>query len=372
MMPGIGVAMIVRNDAKRLERCLESVRGVANGIYIVDTGSTDGSQDVARSFGAHLVERPWPDDFAQALNWSYELVQNEWTLRLDSDEWLLPGASAHLQQTIARSDIFAATVVREDYIADGRFAECHTLRLWRTDPAMRMVGFVHEQFPDSATEAASRGRSILASDIRLGHDGYVEAALPDKHRRNLALLDRELALRPDGEYYKAERVRVLYILNDPEAPSAAARLIDGWLAQSGDDRPPTLMAAGPLTLYLDRLSDSQLKEQRTSDVLRLARGWFHDDPAVTYAAAKTFVRRNDLRSALDAFLDLERMSESGEYARSGFHHPSMLEEALWQNLAIVAHQLGKKDIAARNYERLLRRDPNDQVALKNMGMLLRS
>src|SRR5262249_3603027 len=140
--------MIVRNDAKRLERCLRSVENSVDDIVIVDTGSTDGSQNVAREFGAKVIEREWPNDFAEALNWAYELVERKWTLRLDSDEWLKPESKSAFFDATSHGDAFAYIMVREDYIADdGRFTETDVLRLWQTDPAMRMVGIVHEQFP---------------------------------------------------------------------------------------------------------------------------------------------------------------------------------------------------------------------------------
>lgn len=372
LKPGLALAMIVRNDATRIERCLKSVANVVDAIVIVDTGSTDGTQELARALGATVVEKEWPNDFAKALNWAYELVEHEWTLRLDSDEWLLPSYKPVLRETMKRTDTFAATIIREDYVADGRFTETQALRLWRTDPAMRMVGLVHEQFSHDNLEQASRGRAVLNSQIRLGHDGYTEEAMPAKHRRNLALVEEELKIRPGNKYYESERVRILYLLNDPRAEEANDQLIDDLLAMKDRDTPPSAMVTGPLTLTLDRMADSKLGDLRTTDILMLARGWCSTDPAVTYAAAKTFIRRKDLRSAMDALLDLEYMSTTGDYQRSGFNHPSMLQEALWQNLALVAHQLGKKDVAARNYERLLRFDPNNAVARQNLAMLLRS
>lgn len=371
MKSGIALAMIVRNDASRIERCLKSVADVVDAMVIVDTGSTDGTQDIARNLGAKVVEKEWPNDFAKALNWAYELVEHEWTFRLDSDEWLLPTSKPVLRETVKRQDIFGATIIREDYVADGRFTETMALRLWRTSPHMRMVGLVHEQFPTDQLEAASAGRSLLNSQIRLGHDGYTEEALPAKHRRNLALVEEELKARPGNKYYESERVRIMFLLNDPRAEETNDQLINDLLSMKDRDTPPSAMVTGPLTLTLDRMPDSKLGDQRTTEILMLARGWCANDPAVTYAAAKTYIRRKDLRSALDALLDLEYMSTSGDYQRSGFNHPSMLQEALWQNLALVAHQLGRKDIAARNYERLLKFDPNHPVARQNMALLLR-
>src|SRR5690349_1113775 len=107
--------MIARNDAERIARCLKSVDGVVQAMIVVDTGSTDGTQNVAQQLGATVVERTWPDDFAQALNWAYDLVEHEWTFRLDSDEWLMHQSKPALTALCQRPDVFAASVIREDY-----------------------------------------------------------------------------------------------------------------------------------------------------------------------------------------------------------------------------------------------------------------
>jgi glycosyltransferase involved in cell wall biosynthesis len=369
--PGIALAMIVRNDAARISRCLASVRDVVQEMIVVDTGSTDGTQEIARGSGARLVEREWPNDFAQALNWAFELVEHEWTIRLDSDEWLMDISKPLLLEISKDPKVFAATIIREDYLPDGRFSETETTRLWRTDPAMRMVGLVHEQFTGATIDIAAKGRQYVRSQIRFGHDGYMQTAMPEKHRRNLALVDQELQLRPGNLYYECERVRILHLLDDPAAGVETDHLIDKFLAMKELDEAPTAMAIGPITLVLDKIPDARLNDQRTTEILRIARGWCHDDPSATYAAAKTFIRRKDLRSAFDALLDLERMSTTGQYRRSGYSHPSVLQESLWQNLALVAHQLGKKEVAARNYEKLLRFDPENAVARQNLPLLLR-
>src|SRR5579875_2667547 len=64
--PGISLCMIVKNEEKFLPRCLQSVAGVVDEINIVDTGSTDGTIEIARSFGARVERREWRDDFAWA------------------------------------------------------------------------------------------------------------------------------------------------------------------------------------------------------------------------------------------------------------------------------------------------------------------
>ena len=67
-MPDISFCMIVRNGAATLATCLQSIASVVDETIVVDTGSTDGSPDVARRFGARVLSVPWPSDFAAARN----------------------------------------------------------------------------------------------------------------------------------------------------------------------------------------------------------------------------------------------------------------------------------------------------------------
>ena len=70
-MVSISLCMIVRNEEKVLGRCLSCVRGFANEIIIVDTGSTDRTKEIAFSFTDKVYDFKWKDDFAAARNFAF-------------------------------------------------------------------------------------------------------------------------------------------------------------------------------------------------------------------------------------------------------------------------------------------------------------
>ena len=82
----ISLAMIVKNEGDALARCLESVKSLVDEMIIVDTGSTDGTIDIAKSFGAQVRRYKWRDDFAAARNESLNYCNGDWVLILDADE----------------------------------------------------------------------------------------------------------------------------------------------------------------------------------------------------------------------------------------------------------------------------------------------
>ncbi len=80
----LSVALITQNEAANLPRTLASVQW-ATEIVVVDSGSTDGTQELARAAGARVIEEPWKG-FAAQKNSAIEQTTGEWVLSLDADE----------------------------------------------------------------------------------------------------------------------------------------------------------------------------------------------------------------------------------------------------------------------------------------------
>jgi glycosyltransferase involved in cell wall biosynthesis len=93
-MPLFSVAIVTLNEEENLPRTLASVAW-AEEIVVVDSGSTDRTVEIARSFGATVIERPWPG-FAAQKNFAIAQCTGSWILTLDADEELTP----ELQQQI--------------------------------------------------------------------------------------------------------------------------------------------------------------------------------------------------------------------------------------------------------------------------------
>ena len=84
----IGAALIVRDAAGLLPRCLDSLQGVVDEIVCVDTGSVDETPAIAAGYGAHVLHSPWRDDFSFHRNESLEASTCDWVVVIDGDEWL--------------------------------------------------------------------------------------------------------------------------------------------------------------------------------------------------------------------------------------------------------------------------------------------
>lgn len=83
----VSVCMIVKNEQDLLPRCLESVKW-ADEIVIVDTGSTDNTVEIAKSYTPNVYYFEWVDDFSKARNYALSKCTQEWILSIDADEVL--------------------------------------------------------------------------------------------------------------------------------------------------------------------------------------------------------------------------------------------------------------------------------------------
>lgn len=86
----LAICMIVKNESSCLERCLQSVMGLGN-IYIVDTGSTDNTCEIARKYTSNVYENEykWNDSFCEARNYVLAKAKEEWVLSIDADNYIV-------------------------------------------------------------------------------------------------------------------------------------------------------------------------------------------------------------------------------------------------------------------------------------------
>ena len=88
--PKLSLCMIVRDNAKTLPACLESIRPWVDEMIVVDTGSVDETPRVVESFGGKLFHFPWCDDFSAARNESLRHATGDWLFWMDSDDTIPP------------------------------------------------------------------------------------------------------------------------------------------------------------------------------------------------------------------------------------------------------------------------------------------
>ncbi len=146
----LSVVIIARNEASVIARCLESVAW-ADEIIVLDSGSTDGTPDVARKLGAKVtIAADWPG-FGAQKNRALDLATGDWVLSLDADEWLTPELRAEIEDTLRAHGNFAAYRLPRLSSYCGRFMRHagwwpdHVSRLFRRGAARFSTDLVHER-----------------------------------------------------------------------------------------------------------------------------------------------------------------------------------------------------------------------------------
>jgi tetratricopeptide (TPR) repeat protein len=196
--------MIVKDGAASLARCLQSVSGLVDRIVLGDTGSTDDTVAIARSFGAEILSIPWQNDFSHARNSVLQHSRCDWILVLDADEMLDATAIPLLPQAIARPDIFAYDLWRWNYVrttstrsgeegalANPLLVDCSrpypafvrslNTRLFRRHPGIFFSRPVHENVAESV-QALGLTRSLAPFVIH--HFGQAEDPPQTRLRKN--------------------------------------------------------------------------------------------------------------------------------------------------------------------------------------------
>lgn len=195
--PLLTAAMIVRDEAAHLPACLESILGVVDDIVIVDTGSSDATVSIARSFGARVHAHPWREDFAAARNAGLDLARGAWILYVDADERLRPISAERVRSTLEEATEVALRVRLSPFAGATPYWE---YRLWRSDPRVRFTGRMHEKVTSSIGAVAAADRLMVGeSELFLDHVGY-GGDQTRKHARNLPLLRAQLAADPTNSY----------------------------------------------------------------------------------------------------------------------------------------------------------------------------
>jgi glycosyltransferase involved in cell wall biosynthesis len=189
----IALCMIVKNEAHVLTRCLESVKPLISTWVIVDTGSTDGTQDLVRSYlrglPGELHERPWKD-FGHNRTEALELARGkaDYVLVMDADDLLvIPEGFTLPELTLDGYKV---------RVSDGSTDYLRT-HIFRSDRDFRYTGVLHELLTSPQPRTEGRIEGLVYRRIRDG----ARSADPDKYRKDAAVLEAAFAAEPDNARY---------------------------------------------------------------------------------------------------------------------------------------------------------------------------
>jgi glycosyltransferase involved in cell wall biosynthesis len=127
----LSVLVPVKNEAANLRDCLASV-ACADEIVVVDSASTDGTQEVATAAGARVVQFVWNGKFPRKKNWALGNIpwRHEWVLIIDADERITPELEREISLAIRRSDADGFYLNRRFWFLGGWINHCGYFPSW--------------------------------------------------------------------------------------------------------------------------------------------------------------------------------------------------------------------------------------------------
>lgn len=104
MSKTLAAIILTKNEAKHIERCLRSIKGVVDEVVVVDCFSDDNTRELAEDLGARVVTHPWKN-YATQLNFGiYECgIVSDWIWRIDADEYLEGGLGESVKKYIQKA-----------------------------------------------------------------------------------------------------------------------------------------------------------------------------------------------------------------------------------------------------------------------------
>lgn len=319
-LPAISAALIVKNEERFLEGCLESLSGQVNEIVIVDTGSSDQTTAIAKKHAVRLLHHKWTGDFSEARNMALDAATGEWILYIDADERL------HVPDTMTLAAMVSgrrAAAARVQFMPKSGFTRYGEPRLFLNRPDMRFRGRIHETvMPDIDRLCIEEGYSVIMTEAKIDHLGY-DGNQDHKHARNLPLLEAAITGGQKRVYYYYHLAETLVALrrmedaarigyeglavargNDSEKNRADASLIYQMLARIA---PPGEAILALVQEGMTRFpSDHALRFQLAQQLVHLNR-WAEALPHLE------FLRKIDPESLVDGLLAFDRRI-FGEFA----------------------------------------------------------
>jgi tetratricopeptide (TPR) repeat protein len=362
--PKLSLCMIVRDSARTLGACLESIRPWVDEMVVVDTGSLDSTPQIADSYGAKVFHFPWCDDFSAARNQSLAHATGDWLFWMDSDDTIDAENGRKLRELV--DGLHAPEVTA--YVAqvhcphekDGRdFTAVDHVKLFRNLPELRFEGRIHEQILPAINRLEG---TVGWTDIFVVHSGsdHTVEGQAKKLARDLKLLLLEDAERSEHPF-TLFNLGMTYL--ELKRYEEAAQHLERSIAVAG---PQESHVPKAFSLLIQALSEMrQLDEARKRCEDGLDR--YPDDPELTFRAgvlAHHFGRSDDAERYYRKVL-----SASFEPKFRSIDH-GILGYKTHQNLAALYDAQGRQADAENEWRLILKERPDYLLAWKGLVAVL--
>ena len=223
-MNTVSVVIISQNEEKKIHRCLDSVKDIADEIIVVDSGSTDATEDICRSFGTTFVRQDWLG-YAAQKNFADGLASCDLIFSIDADEALSEPLKASIKQlkgkALLDNEVFSMNRLNNycgRWIKRCGLYPDNKIRLWKRGFA-RWERTIHEwlEFQDEPKKTQLQGDLL--------HYSY---DTPEGYRQQLFHFAE---LGAQSYYERHKKTGILYWLFDPAITFIRTYFIKGGILE---------------------------------------------------------------------------------------------------------------------------------------------
>nr|WP_275297846.1 glycosyltransferase [Clostridium sp. YIM B02551] len=195
--------MIVKDEEEYLATCLESAKDIVDEIIVVDTGSSDRTVAIAKSFNAKIHYYKWNNSFSEARNESLKYATKDWILILDADEELRNESVENFKKLLDGSlnedtiYFFETLSYYGDSIDKASININLNPRLFKNNQGTHYEGEIHNQLIYS-----EKKYGVICKDIKIYHYGYLNKSIYTKNKqdRNINLLEEQIRKNPNNAF----------------------------------------------------------------------------------------------------------------------------------------------------------------------------
>lgn len=305
----ITLCMIVKNEEKYINMCLENAMEVADAAVIVDTGSTDSTVRLIEKFDApiQLFHIKWNNDFSEARNMSLKHAEGELILSLDADEKLICDKEKLIEFIENNKEYDAYTIPFYNIMtADKIIYSDVYVKLFR-NKGFRYKGAIHEQINIDR----SKMKSIPAEICKIFHYGYMENTEKQKQKakRNFDISFNEVKKDPNNAFAHYNLGNA-YIA-DTKYDKAIERFFRAYELDNGHVK-------GYTYYMLKRLAECFYLKQDYKGCIQFLQQVLSEDklkkyPDLSFILGEAFLAVKDYEQALAAYLSAIEAGETKDF-----------------------------------------------------------
>jgi len=349
----LSICMIVKNEEANIGRAIQSFLPFADEIIVNDTGSTDKTIEIVKSFPKTvLITSEWIGDFAYSRNLSLEKASCSWILWMDADDYVPPDqAEAFNKLKLAPLDRLISFTVCNTEGGKPIGVRFMQARMFPNHPQIRFDGRIHENVM-KATEKL--GLNPVNTNILIWHMGYETLEIRQKKaRRNL-----ELQLADPEQEKKLEGL--LELGDSYSALGEIEKAADYYRRAAEFNCRADLieLKMNAMNKYARHLKSLD-KTEEAKEIFEKCIKQFPKNEEAYYGLALIFISQNKSTESMALFRKILSMKPSITIGGTNFF---VIRQSALKNLSLWEFEQGNYKLSKNYAEQMLQEDKDNEVA----------